>query len=484
MKRVVLGLAAIAALACAPARAITPPVVTPQWVRDAVFYQIFPERFANGNPKNDPPNVQPWGSRPTPDNFMGGDLAGVHQHLGYLKALGVNAIYFNPIFEATTNHKYNATDYMTIDPHFGTLADFKSLLADAHRMGIRVILDGVFNHTGVANPLFQDCVRNGPQSRYWNWYHFDGYPVVMSPKPNYEAWWGIADLPKLQVAKNPQVANYIYRVETYWLKQGIDGWRLDVPNEIDSDAFWRGFRARAKAINPNAYLVGEIWTPADRWLQGDQFDAVMDYPWRDGMVQFFAQRQIDAAAFDAKMAALRAHYAPAITAVMFNLLDSHDTARFLTDCGGEVNRLKLAVAYQMTTPGAPVVYYGDEIGMQGAKDPDCRRCFDWNPAHQNHDLWGYYQKLIGLRHGHPALRDGTIQTVAARGDLLAYAREKGSDRALVVLNNGGGFQDTALTVPYADGTRLHEALSDAVATVRGGKLAVRLDPMQAQIWLP
>jgi glycosidase len=470
----------------ATATSAAPAVTTPMWVRDAVFYQIFPERFANGDPKNDPKGSMPWGSEPEVNNFMGGDLDGVRQRLPYLKALGVNAIYFNPIFTATTNHKYNATDYMHVDPAFGGDAAFRRFLKAAHQQGIKVVLDGVFNHTGTSHAFFQDAVKRGAKSPYWNWYHFDGYPVVMSPKPNYEAWWGFAELPKLQVAKNPAVANYIYQVEEHWLREGIDGWRLDVPNEIDSDAFWQGFRQRAKAINPDAYIVGEIWDPAQRWLKGDQFDAVMNYQWRNAMLKFFATHEIDAATFDANQRALAEQYDPAITAVMFNLLDSHDTVRFLTDAGGDVNRLKLAATYQMTTGGAPVIYYGDEVGMQGGKDPDDRRCFDWNSHHFNMDVMKTYVELIALRHAHPALRTGTTATRFAKGNMLAYTRTQGADKWLIALNTGPSIErvDLDLTGWVPEGTKLENQVGAGTALVKNGHASLKLDPQTAYVFQP
>ena len=215
---------------------------TPAWVKDAVFYQIFPERFANGDKSNDPEQTQAWGGEPENFNFFGGDLAGVEQKLPYIKSLGINAIYFNPLFKSSSNHKYNTSDYMQIDPHFGTNAQFKALVAKCHGMGIKVIIDGVFNHTGDDHVWFQDAKKNGKASKYWNYYNIYGFPVVTDPKPNYDAWWGFGTLPKMRVAENPEVQKNLYDVVDYWTRQGIDGWRLDVPNEIASDSFWQGFR--------------------------------------------------------------------------------------------------------------------------------------------------------------------------------------------------------------------------------------------------
>ena len=225
-------------------------VVTPDWVKDAIFYQIFPERFQNGNRANDPEGSEPWGSKPKLFNFMGGDLDGVIQKLPYLKDLGVNAIYFNPLFEApTSNHKYDTANYMKIDPSFGDMDTFRTLIREAHKLGIKVLLDAVFNHSGDSHWAFKDAEKNGPESKYWNWYLFHGFPVVKSPKPNYESWWGFASLPKFN-EYNPEVREHLFKVAEFWSKEGIDGWRLDVPNEVRDMNFWREFRSPRKAYQP------------------------------------------------------------------------------------------------------------------------------------------------------------------------------------------------------------------------------------------
>jgi glycosidase len=452
-----------------------------------VFYQIFPERFANGDKRNDPPGSQPWGSQPTIDNYMGGDLDGVTQHLDHLQKLGITAIYFNPIFTSDSNHKYHTTDYMHVDPHFGGDAAFKRLLTAAHKRNIKVLLDGVFNHTGDSHPFFLEASKNGPKGKYWDWYKIEGLPIVKQPKPNYEAWWGLPSLPKLQVAKNPAVASYIYAVEEHWLRMGIDGWRLDVPNEIDSDAFWQGFRKRAHAINPQAYIVGEIWDPADRWLQGDQFDAVMNYQWRDAALKFFISDAMKAGSFDAALEGLRKRYHPAVTQAMFNVLDSHDTSRLLTDAGGDVSRQKLAALFQLTYVGAPCIYYGDEIGLQGGKDPDDRRCMPWDSRTWNQDLLGFYRTVIAARKQHGALRTGSFTTLY-KGDedgVYAYSRALGGDHAIVVLNNsaqqrtvkfdaGAGFAKASLV----------DVLGGENVKATGSSFTLRLDPRQGMLLLP
>ncbi|MEB3284440.1 MAG: alpha-amylase family glycosyl hydrolase [Candidatus Sericytochromatia bacterium] len=456
---------------------------TPAWVKDAVFYQIFPERFLNGNPGNDPKGVQPWGGKPEYENFFGGDLAGVRAKIPYLKSLGINAIYFNPLFKASSNHKYNTADYMQIDPAFGTNAEFKALLDDLHRAGIRVVIDGVFNHTGDDHPFFLDCREKGPKSPYWNFYTIWGFPVVHSPKPNYNAWWGFGTLPQLTAAKNRDVQEYLFNVTEHWTRQGIDGWRLDVPNEIDNPDFWREWRKRVRAINPQAYIVGEIWEDGSQWLKGDQFDAVMNYVGRNSILDFFAYQKISVDELDSRENGLRRHYGREITEASFNILGSHDVPRIRTVAGGDLTRAKEAMFYLMTQPGAPVIYYGDEIGMVGGKDPDNRRCFPWSEARDSNEMLRFVRKLVSVRRAHPSLRGGEVKTLLRHNHFrqLAFLREDRGEKAVVVLNSGTQARD--ITVPlgdsFANGTRLRDALGKSSATVTDGKIILRALPAQS-----
>jgi len=409
---------------------------TPRWAAGRVFYQIFPERFRNGDITNDPPGAEKWDAMPTSFNFFGGDLQGVIDGLGYLDSLGIGAIYFNPIFEATSSHKYNTADYMKIDSHFGTLETFRNLLEQAHKRDIRIVLDGVFNHSGYEFWAFQDVVKNGATSNYVNWYTFHGFPVVKNPKPNYECWWGFGDLPKLNT-DNPEVRKYIFGVDDYWVRQsGIDGWRLDVPNEVPHD-FWKEFRKMTKSIGNDKFILGEIWDNGAPWLRGDEFDAVMNYRFRRAVIDFFATGEADPERFDEILGILRMDYPDAANDVMFNLIGSHDTERFLTLCGDDVRKMKLAVLFQMTYPGSPCVYYGDEIGLTGGKDPDCRKTFRWDKRKQNRELLGSYERLVALRNNHPSLRYGDYLTLLAdrNRSLYAFARDNGSELAVIVINN-------------------------------------------------
>ncbi|GIV16265.1 MAG: alpha-amylase [Armatimonadota bacterium] len=410
---------------------------TPDWVKQAVFYQIFPDRFANGDPSNDPANVQPWGTSPTPYNFMGGDLQGILQKLDYLQELGITAIYLNPIFQATSNHRYNTYDYFRIDPKLGTMEDFRELVDELHRRGMRLILDGVFNHCGRGFYPFHDVVENGEHSPYVGWFHikkFPIYPYDGRKKANYESWWGIRSLPKFNT-DNPQVREFLFSVARYWIEQGADGWRLDVPNEIDDDAFWREFRQVVKSANPDAYIVGEIWKDARRWLRGDQFDAVMNYPLRDLCVQFIAKREMHAPEFALRLLRLFRRYPAEATYAQLNLLGSHDTPRWLTVCKGNVRRAMLGYTVLFTLPGAPCIYYGDEIGMEGEADPHCRACFPWDRRKWNRRLLQHIRQLVTLRQSSAAWRTGKFDVLFALGDTLAYARWDDTAAFLVLLNN-------------------------------------------------
>ncbi len=424
----------------------------PAWVKDAVFYQIFPERFANGDKANDPRGVEPWGGKPTGRNFFGGDLQGIIDHLDHIQDLGANALYLNPIFEATTNHKYNTTDYMRIDPHFGDDATFKRLLDSCHARGIRVVIDGVFNHTGIAFFAFADVRSKGERSLYKDWYTIRSFPVGPPSRPNYECWWGHGSLPKLRT-ENPAVRAYLFEVTRKWTAMGVDGWRLDVPNEIPHE-FWIEWRKLVKSINPECYIVGEIWDDAAAWLQGDQFDAVMNYRFREACLKFFAHGTTGPTALDTALARQRREYADDVNFALQNLLGSHDTERLITLCSGNVEREKLAVLFQMTYPGAPTVYYGDEIGMEGGKDPECRATMVWQRSKQKSDLHEWYKAMIAMRRAHPVLRRGTFETVLTDDARMVYVfgRKEDTSCAVVALNAGTSPARVALPLAALAGT--------------------------------
>lgn len=421
----------------------------PDWVKDVVFYQIFPERFANGDPTNDPHGVEPWGGTPKIRNYFGGDLKGIIDHLDYLQRLGITALYLNPINESSTNHKYHPRSYTKIDPHFGDDAAFKQLIDECHKRSIRIIIDGVFNHTGVDFFAFEDIKKNEQNSPYLKWYNVHSFPVGPIEKPNYECWWGLGELPKL-MTDNPEVRQHLFDATRHLMKFGFDGWRLDVPNEISHD-FWIEWRKLVKAENPDAYIVGEIWDDATPWLKGDQFDAVMNYRFQGGCVGFVALENITAFQFDSILQVQRSQYPGEVNSVLQNLIGSHDTERFLTLSKGDVSKLKLTAIIQMTYLGAPMIYYGDEIGMEGGKDPDCRRTMIWDTTKWNTDVFRWYQKLIAIRSAHPVFRRGTFETILVDTvrNLFGFMREYGNDEAVVIVNNRQTPQMVSIPLPAA-----------------------------------
>ncbi|MGE0711741.1 MAG: alpha amylase N-terminal ig-like domain-containing protein [Planctomycetota bacterium] len=474
--------------------------VTPEWVRDAVFYQIFPDRFRDGDPNNQPqlprrPEGQPWhvddryfeawGTEPSHFNFMGGDLAGVTQQADYIRSLGANALYLNPIFKAKSNHRYDAADYETVDPALGTKQDLGRLRDALKQRGMKMILDCVFNHTGDAHYAFQDAMQKGERSKYWRWYFFDGgFPVKQSPKPNYRCWWGFGSLPQLNT-KNPEVVDHLLKVSIDWLKEGSSGWRLDVPNEVDAvnPEFWPEFRRRVKKQDPEAYIVGEIWTDARAWLQGDKFDAVMNYPVRSAALEFLVKGGIAAPAFEAKLVEQLATYPEAALRVQFNLLGSHDTARVLNVANGDARRVRLAMTFLFAWLGPPVVYYGDEVGVDGGKDPECRRCFPWEEAKQDRTTLEHVRKLGKARAEERALRRGAVRFLLSSGKTSAFVREPEAGEAgrpvICALNAGEG--EVELRIPLAGLAGEPAALLGGKVKRDGDALVVTLGPLSGEL---
>lgn len=474
-------------------------VKTPDWVKDAVFYQIFPERFAFSTEVEKPHHLEPWEAPPTRHGFKGGDLVGVAEHLDYLQDLGVTAIYFNPIFQSTANHRYHTHDYFKVDPILGGNGAFRRLLEAAHARGMRVILDGVFNHASRGLLQFNHALENGADSPYVDWFTFDGFPVhAYSGKPNYACWFNLPGLPKLNYA-NPQVREFAFKVAEHWTWEGIDGWRLDVPEEIDDDEFWREFRQRVKSINPDAYIVGEIWHRADRWLQGDQFDAVMNYQFTRACLSFFIENieanlkltqpesyglvhAMEAKEFGNTLVEISKWYPREIALAQMNLLDSHDTARFLTIAARDTTALKLAYLTMFTYPGAPTIYYGDEVGLEGGQDPDCRRAFRWDPASWNRDLLETTKKLAALRNKYRSLRHGDLETLYARERVYVFSRHLPGETVIVALN--AGRRSATFDLPIAAGSRLVQEWSGREIKVDNGYApGMHLPPREGQVWV-
>lgn len=378
----------------------------PKWVKDTVWYQIFPDRFENGDPSISPQNVEPWGSEPKWYNFTGGDLQGVINKLDYLKELGINGIYFCPISEASSNHRYDTVDYMKIDKYLGDEKTLNTLIKEAHKRDIKIMLDAVFNHIGYYSNQWQDVIKNKEQSKYIDWFCIEDLTKINIPVENitkenlgYETFGFSPYMPKLNT-ENEEVIEYLINVGKYWIEKfDIDAWRLDVSNEVDH-VFWRRFRQEVKKIKPDVYILGEIWHNSLPWLMGDQFDAVMNYPLTDAINDFFCKNKIDETQFKYMINDILVSYPKQINEVAFNLLDSHDTSRILSIANGNKDKVKLAFLFIFTQGGSPCIYYGDEIGIDGEHRQGIehhRKCMVWDEEKQDKDMFRFIQKLIRLR---------------------------------------------------------------------------------------
>lgn len=476
---------------------------TPDWVKDAVFYQIFPDRFARSERVPKAGNLEAWDAAPTPHGYKGGDLIGVAEHLEHIAGLGANAIYFCPVFQSASNHRYHTHDYEKVDPMLGGESALRELIDAAHDRGIKVVLDGVFNHASRGFFQFNDILENGSQSAYVDWFHIEAYPLraYHGKEPtNYKAWWGMPALPKFNT-DTPAVREFLWGIAEQWIRFGADGWRLDVANEIDDDAFWQEFRRRVRAVNPEAYIVGEIWEEAQRWLRGDQFDATMNYPFTRLALGFFGRSTLDRATIapsglgtletlDAPEMARRldrllALYPWEVTLVQMNLLDSHDTPRFVTSVSGDTSAFRLATVFQMAFPGAPCVYYGDEIGLQGRHDPDNRRGMPWDEKSWDRGNLEFMRRAIAARHDLLALRRGRYRTLFADGMTLVFERyleATAGERVLVALNADA--QPRALSLPTATGATYRDRIGGQSYTARGAVIELTVPARTGMILAP
>ena len=527
-----------------------PAFYTPDWVADGIFYQIFPDRFHNGDRSNDPDfdewyyeglkslpasgktngeffhMVEDWqdygglthspyrtDGRPDYYSFYGGDIAGVGQRLDYLAGLGVTILYFNPITEGKSNHKYDATDYLTVDPHFATPGEFRSFVSAAHAKGIRIVVEAVFNHCGDTHWAFVDSRDKGAQSAYWDWFEWKKWPL---PKHGnykaadyYECWWGFGLHPNLnfdlsrtdsqesgvrdiaQAVVNQPLVDHLLEVARYWLEDmDVDGFRMDVPNDAPF-WFWKLFRERVKGIKPDAYLVGELWGYAPDWIGPDVFDATMNYKYfRDPVTAWIGSGRGNAAKFERDIAPGRTAYPSQAVRVMMNLIDSHDTVRFVTLAKGDRRRLQMAALFTMTYVGTPHIWYGDEIGMEGEKDPDCRRPFYWDYESDpgRVALRDYYKKLTALRHEYEALRRGSFRTLLAEGQDYAYLREGKDERLITVIHNVERGATVTLDLaaaglPDGDWRPLVGGADPTLAPISSsdGRLTVTLTPLSGMV---
>ena len=438
---------------------------TPQWLRDAIFYQIFPDRFAKSEKVKKPANIQDWNSPPTSHGFKGGDLVGVIENLDYLQKLGITAIYFNPIFASASNHRYHTFDYYKIDPILGSEKNFDTLVQELHKRDMKIVLDGVFNHASRGFFQFNHILECGPDSPYIDWFTIKEYPLnAYQGNPNYQCWYDLPALPEFNT-DNPEVRDFLFDIAKYWLEKGIDGWRLDVAFCIDDDSFWQEFRSIVKSINPDAYITGEIMWDASRWLKGDQFDAVMNYlltfgvwgyiggkdfnmdilgTWVDEFNTGFFEFSLEKFAENSEK--LLQMYPRENVMAQLNLIDSHDTPRFLEMVGGRKDLLYMAYFFIFTYPGAPCIYYGDEIGLQGAGDPDCRRSFPWDKTQWDKELLEKFKELIQLRKNHSALRAEFYKVLLAKNNLLIYQRKNTDENLLIIINRSENSHSIELTI--------------------------------------
>ncbi|MGM0874565.1 MAG: alpha-glycosidase [Bacillota bacterium] len=449
----------------------------PSWVKDTVWYQIFPDRFANGNRENDPSGTLTWNStEPTATTIFGGDLEGVIQKLNYLVELGITGIYFTPIFKASSIHKYDTIDYMEIDPQFGDKHTFKRLVSECHKHGIKVMLDAVFNHCGEDFPPFQDVLKNGESSRYKGWFHLSTISTNQG-RPQYHTFAFEKSMPKLNT-QNPEVKKYLLEVGQYWVQEfHIDGWRLDVANEIDHQ-FWREFRQAVKSIDKDIYLVGEVWHDAMPWLEGDQFDAVMNYPLANLLLRFFAYDAIGAEQFSHELQGYLHQYPKPVHEAAFNLVGSHDTPRLLNLARMNKQKVKLLTAFQLSYTGSPSIYYGDEVGLTGEQDPGCRKCMLWEKDAQDHDMLEFIKKLLTLRKSYPILaNEGSFTMLTAENErnYFSFCKENEQQLLIAVMNNHPTQQTFPLPIDLKDQTMLDLWNLEEFAA-HSKKLSVTLDP--------
>ncbi|MFT7773152.1 alpha-amylase family glycosyl hydrolase [Roseateles sp.] len=510
-----------------------PDFKVPAWARDVVYYYVFPERFRNGDKSNDP---RPGGGRPQDryqdrdverhatwnekpfkpgtgdgsdalynNDFFGGDLAGLIEKLGYIKSLGANAIYLTPVFRAPSNHKYDAADYKQIDPAFGTNEDFVRLCDEAAKLGLRVIPDTSLNHVGSDSPYFNrfnnfpaggafDGGKINPASPYASWFKFK--PEERNPDRQYQGWVGVVDLPEID-KDSPSFRAYAYRdkdsVTNYWLDRGAAGWRMDVAPWVPDD-FWREWRQAVKAKKPDALTVAETWFDASKFLLGDMFDSTMNYIFRNAVLDYAAGKP--ARETYANLELLREAYPSQALYALMNLLSTHDQARalhhfgYLDDGNAQAlklakQRLRLALFFQMTYPGSPTIYYGDEVGLAGGDDPYNRAPYPWADEGGQPDeaLLADFRRLTGLRHELPVLRHGSLSAPLHLDDhVVVLARQDGQSWALTATNNSPQARSVTVTLPFRTG-RLRDALGGETLVVKDGRVQLSLPPLFGRVLL-
>ncbi len=405
----------------------------PEWAANKVVYQIFPSRYAASQPVD----KELWYKAPiTFTDNLHGDIRGIIDHLDYIRDMGIDVIYLTPIFKSDSSHKYDTIDYYQIDPSFGTEEDLRELVQKAHQYGIKVVLDAVFNHTGRDFFAFKDILENKEKSKYLDWYFIDKFPLdnESGQAPNFKCFGYYSGMPKLNL-KNPEVEKYVTDVACYWLKEcDIDGWRMDVGDEI-SHYFWKHFRRAVKEVKKDALIIGEIWHYAGDFLEGDEWDTVMNYPFYLNLIDLLADEKIGVSRFIQNLGYMKGRLNKKCYPLMWNLIDSHDTARFLHLCNNK-QKQHLAAAFQLLMPGMPMIYYGDELAMPGANDPDCRRGMYWDEEYRDNEMLEWYKRLIQVRRTHTCIVEGELaETITRDEDGTIVLIRKNTEETIALIFN-------------------------------------------------
>ena len=404
----------------------------PDWAANKVVYQIFPARFAASQHK------EQWYKAPISSmDDLHGDLRGIIEHLDHVQNLGIDVLYMTPIFKSYSSHKYDIIDYYQIDPSFGTTEDLRELVQEAHKRGMKIVMDAVFNHTGREFFAFEDIMEKGEKSKYLDWYYIEKFPLESERGeiPNYKCFGYYGGMPKLNL-KNPEVEKFFTDVACYWIKEcDIDGWRMDVGDEI-SHYFWKNFRRAVKAVKKDMLIIGEIWHYAGDFLEGDEWDTVMNYPFYLNLIDLLADEKINVSQFIQNLGYLKGRLNKKCYPLMWNLIDSHDTARFLHLCNDNKKKQHLAAAFQLLLPGMPMIYYGDEFAMPGANDPDCRRGMYWDEEYQDKEMFEWYKQLLKVRKNHACIVEGEPIEIAARDEeeTIVLTRKNGEETLALIFN--------------------------------------------------
>lgn len=450
----------------------------PAWARNKVVYQIFPSRFASDQDIPD----EVWYQAPIGHKAdLKGSLRGIINRLEYIKELGVDIIYMTPVFCSDSSHKYNIDDYYKIDPSFGTKEDLKELVDKAHGLGMYVILDGVFNHTGIDFFAFRDIRDKKEQSAYLDWYYIEEFPLIMEwgKKPNYKTFSYAGMMPKLNL-QNKETADYVIDVASYWIREcDIDGWRLDVADEINH-AFWKRFRREVKAVKKDVLITGEIWHFAGDFLEGDEWDSIMNYQFYYAVSDLVALGSMSVSSFMGNLNFMKGNLNQALEGYLWNFIDSHDTARFLHSAGHDTGKHRLAAALQLLLPGMPMIYYGDETALEGGPDPDCRRGMLWDENRRNKEMLGYYQTLLKIRHEHSVLTEGEIlEQYTEDADGLIYIKRSLKGQSVILLFHA---KEGEVSLPALQGQRnliSGRAFSGSLGGYEAAVLIDEKEPLQA-----